>query len=219
MVRWMHSWSHIFLWLPGHMKSRDKLKPKYFFLQKTYGHRTLQSADVWWDKAHNDVTWPWSCDHKRSRAKLRTEIPFLQGLYHQSWQGGDLWGQKAMHGVTWLHDYADLWGHMKNLKRNISFSARLMAPTLVNWKGSTHKTKWLLNQVVTRQMKKLKIENYNQETFNRNITIGNVYCFNHSIKIRRQIYSSNKMYQKRKKQIKSRKKRATIVKIVAEKLK
>ena len=37
-----------------------------------------------------------------------------------------------------------------------------MAPTLGKWKGSTHKTKWLLNQVLTRQIKKLKIENYNQ---------------------------------------------------------
>ena len=38
-----------------------------------------------------------------------------------------------------------------------------------------------------------------------------------STKIRRQIYSNNKIYQKRKKKITSRKIRATIVKIVAEK--
>ena len=39
-----------------------------------------------------------------------------------------------------------------------------------------------------------------------------------STKIRRQIYSNNTRYQKRKKKIKSRKIRATIVKIVAKKL-
>ena len=39
-----------------------------------------------------------------------------------------------------------------------------------------------------------------------------------SIKIRRQIYSNNKRYQKCKKKIKTKKIRATIVKIVAEKL-
>ena len=39
-----------------------------------------------------------------------------------------------------------------------------------------------------------------------------------SRKIKRQKYSNNKRYQKRKKKAKSRKIRATIVKIVAEKL-
>ena len=28
MVRWKHLWSHMFLWPPGHMSSRDKLKAK-----------------------------------------------------------------------------------------------------------------------------------------------------------------------------------------------
>ena len=37
-----------------------------------------------------------------------------------------------------------------------------MALKLGKWKGSTYKTKWLLNQVVTRQIKKFKSENYNQ---------------------------------------------------------
>ena len=39
-----------------------------------------------------------------------------------------------------------------------------------------------------------------------------------STKIRRQIQINNKTYEKRKKEIKSRKIRATIVKVVAEKL-
>ena len=39
-----------------------------------------------------------------------------------------------------------------------------------------------------------------------------------STKIKRQTYSNDKRYQKRKKKIKSRKIRGTIVKIVAEKL-
>ena len=56
-----------------------------------------------------------------------------------------------------------------------------MAPKLVNWKGSTDKIKSLLSQVVTRQMKKLKII---KEAFNKNTIIGNVYFFNHSTKIR-----------------------------------
>ena len=40
-----------------------------------------------------------------------------------------------------------------------------MAPKLGKWKGATHKTKWLLNQVVTRQIEKLKIKNTIKETF------------------------------------------------------
>ena len=31
MARWTHPWCHMSLWPPGHMKSRDKLKTKYFF--------------------------------------------------------------------------------------------------------------------------------------------------------------------------------------------
>ena len=50
---------------------------------------------------------------------------------------------------------------MKNLKHNISFSARPIASKLGKWSGSTRETKWLLNQVVTWQ-KNLKIENYNK---------------------------------------------------------
>ena len=33
MVKWTYPWSHMSLWTSGHMKSRDKLKTKYFFLQ------------------------------------------------------------------------------------------------------------------------------------------------------------------------------------------
>ena len=46
--------------------------------------------------------------------------PLVQGLYHQTWQGGDVCWQEATYGVTRLFDYADLWSHIKNLKRNIS---------------------------------------------------------------------------------------------------
>ena len=35
MVRWMHPWSHIILWPPDHMRSRDKLK------------KFLPREDVW----------------------------------------------------------------------------------------------------------------------------------------------------------------------------
>ena len=34
-------------------RSRDKLKTKYFFFQKRYGHQTVQGADVWWGEAQN----------------------------------------------------------------------------------------------------------------------------------------------------------------------
>ena len=69
---WTHPWGHMFLWPPGHLRSRDKVKIKYFFLQKTYGHQTLQGADIWWDKAHNEVARLWSRDHKRSWVKFKT---------------------------------------------------------------------------------------------------------------------------------------------------
>ena len=71
MVRWTHPWSHMSLWPPVHMRSRDKLKTKYFFLQETYGYQTLQGADVWWDKDHNEIARPWSRD-PMSRVKLKT---------------------------------------------------------------------------------------------------------------------------------------------------
>ena len=69
------------------------------------------------------------------------------------------WWHMGTESRSWSH--MALWLHMKNLKRNISFSARPMAPKGKR-KDSTHKTKWLLCQAVSRQIKKLKIENYNQ---------------------------------------------------------
>ena len=143
MMRETHPWSHIFLWPPGHMRSRDKLKTKYFFLQKTYRQQTLQGADIWWGEGHNEVVQLWSRDHKRSPVNLKTQCPLLQGLYHQSWQGGDVWWKKDTHGVTWLFDNAVLWGHMKNLKHSISFSARPMAPNFGKWRDSTHSDYWI----------------------------------------------------------------------------
>ena len=46
----------------GHLRSRDKLKTNYFFLQKTYGHQALQGVDLWWGqpkmKLHDYlITW------------------------------------------------------------------------------------------------------------------------------------------------------------------
>ena len=72
VVRWTHSWSHMAVWPPGHMRSPDKLKTKYFLLQKTYGHKTLQGTDVWWSKVHNEVAQLWSYDRKRSRIRFKT---------------------------------------------------------------------------------------------------------------------------------------------------
>ena len=163
MVRETYLWSYMIHWQHSEVTwGYVTNKIKYFFLQKKYGHQPLQGADVWWGEAHDEVARLWSRDHKRSCIKLKTQCLLLQGLHDQSWQGGDIWGQKATHRVTCFFDYAVLWGHMENLKRNISFSTRHMVSMLGKWKGCTHKTKWLLKQVVTRQIKKLKIENYNQ---------------------------------------------------------
>ena len=77
------------LWPPGHLRSRDKLKKFFFFLQKPYGHQTLQGADIRWHKAHNKVARLWSRDRKRSRVKLKTYTsssirppPDLVGWWH-----------------------------------------------------------------------------------------------------------------------------------------
>ena len=72
MMRWIHPWNNMSLQQPGHLKSHDKLKAKYFFLQKTYAHQTLQGADIWWGKTLNEVVWLWSRDHKWSRDELKT---------------------------------------------------------------------------------------------------------------------------------------------------
>ena len=37
------------------LRSLDNLQKEYFFLQKIYGHSTLQGADMWWGEAHNKV--------------------------------------------------------------------------------------------------------------------------------------------------------------------
>lgn len=98
---------------------------------------------------------------------------------------GDRYG--TTHGVMWLFDYVVLWGHMKSLQDNISSSARPMAIKLGRWRGSAHKTKLLLNQVVTWRIKNLKLKIallVIKETFNRNILIRNIYFFNHIVLIR-----------------------------------
>ena len=59
-------------WPPDYIRAREKLKTEYFSLQKTYGHQTLQYADMWWDKIHDKVARIWSRDHKKSRVKLKT---------------------------------------------------------------------------------------------------------------------------------------------------
>ena len=62
------------------LRSLDKLQKEYFFLQKIYGHSTLQGADMWWGEAHNEVARIWSRDHKRSCVKLKTQyLLFYKG--------------------------------------------------------------------------------------------------------------------------------------------
>ena len=64
-------------------------KKIFFFLQKPYGHQTLQGADIRWHKAHNKIARLWSRDRKRSRVKLKTYTsssirppPDLVGWWH-----------------------------------------------------------------------------------------------------------------------------------------
>ena len=57
---------------PGYIRSPDKLKMEYFFLQKIYDHKTFQGADIWQGEAHNEVARIWSRDHNRPRFKLKT---------------------------------------------------------------------------------------------------------------------------------------------------
>ena len=83
---------------------------------------------------------------------------------------------------------------MKNLKGNISSSTRTIALKLGKWRSTTHKTKWPLNEVVTWQIKKFKIEN---------CPVGNkrkIHFFNHIVLIRNsknflQIHNSLKIYR------------------------
>ena len=131
------------VWSPGHMRSRDKLRTKYFFLQKTYEHQTLQDANIWWGKTHNVVAQLWSRNQKRSRVKLKLNI--CPSTWPIPPDYCDVSCQEATHGVTWLFDYAVPWGHMKSVKLNISSSPKSMATKLGKWRGSTHKTKWPLN--------------------------------------------------------------------------
>ena len=56
----------------GEVNAPIKSQIKYFFCQRTYGHKFLQSADTWWGKAYNEVARIWSRDHKRSGVKSKT---------------------------------------------------------------------------------------------------------------------------------------------------
>ena len=63
--------SHVLLTISLH-KVTWQTKTTFFLLQKTYGHQTLQGADIWGAIAHDEVARIWSHDHKRSRVKLKT---------------------------------------------------------------------------------------------------------------------------------------------------
>ena len=54
------------------MRVHEKLKKKYFSLQKTDGNKTLHYADVWRGIAQYEVTSLWSRDDKKLRVKLKT---------------------------------------------------------------------------------------------------------------------------------------------------
>ena len=83
--------SHMSLWPRTHVRSRNKLKAKYFFLQKTYRRQTWQGTDVWWNKAHNEVAWV--SDHHMITSDHMSNwktcyVLFYRAYDHQIWQSG-----------------------------------------------------------------------------------------------------------------------------------
>lgn len=46
-VKRRHPWSNISSWPPGHIKSCETLRTKYFFLQKMHGRQPLPGPDIW----------------------------------------------------------------------------------------------------------------------------------------------------------------------------
>ena len=56
--------------------------------------------------------------------------PLLLSYDHQTWPDGDLWWHKATHIASWPSDYAVVGCYVKNVKRKISYSARVMVPKL-----------------------------------------------------------------------------------------
>ena len=62
---------------------------------------------------------------RQSASSTRTVPPDLAG-WSRVVTGSHSWS----HRTLWLVDYAVLWGHMKNLKRNISSSTRPRVPSL-----------------------------------------------------------------------------------------
>ena len=127
-VKRRHPWSNIFPWPPGHIKSCETLRTKYFFLQKMHGRQPLQDPDIWWSKAQKQVAQLWSL-----KVTFRVEnliSPLLQAQYHQTWNGGEVSWKDSTHGVTWLFVWELLRGDTKNIKRSISSSSRPKAPKL-----------------------------------------------------------------------------------------
>ena len=116
------------------MRSRDKLKTKYFLLHNACDHQTWWDGDLKWEEFIHNVTWP--SDHMIIwvHVTIKNKIsPLLQGLWaygHQIWQGGDLWWWKLSHNVRWLSDHVIAWGRVTKWKLNISSSARSMTTRL-----------------------------------------------------------------------------------------
>ena len=80
MIRRIHAWCHMTLWLRGYVMSRDKLKAWYLLFQKVYDHQTLQITHFWRRKLV-----------VRSHDKLKTKYLLLHNACDQrTWQDGDL---------------------------------------------------------------------------------------------------------------------------------
>ena len=133
------------LWPCNHVRSHEKLKAWYLLFQKAYDEENLsivsqdslvtQSCEVT-RQTKNEISslaqhlWPsnlvgwWlimthnagcSCDHIRSRDKLKTKYLVLcKGYGHQTWQADDLWWEEPIYEVTWSTKNVVMCGNVTN---------------------------------------------------------------------------------------------------------
>ena len=141
------------------MRSPDKLKTKYFFRRRVASKlcRVMTCGE------EKPIMKSHGSDHVITRGHVsicKTNVLFYKAYTTRVGRvltNGDR-SHPWSHMTLWLRS---LLRSYKKLIHNISFSARPIASKLGKRRVSNHKTKWLLNQMVTWQ-KKLKIENYSK---------------------------------------------------------
>ena len=107
----------------------SQIKCVIYKIFKINDGQTLQDADMWKPKMKfHDSLITWSQEVMCQIENIAS--PLLLSYDHQTWQGGNLWWHKATHIASWPSDYAVVGCYVKNLKRNISYSASVMVPKL-----------------------------------------------------------------------------------------